>query len=280
VARSPRRIVSPPQWQAKARDAAVNALRAMDDYDKGLVSLRLLWSATQIPPMSAKFLSVRILEHIQHEPHGADQYEKWDVRPSDSLRTYLRKLNEVVAGDLHLTAAGDAAWWVKQVLHEDAIEHKPPPNHSRIDLGTLPAPKPAPEVRIHVAGFGVRVTLHDPATGELVTTQVFSALDAALMFVETTVTQHCQDQGWWKNPKNETEMLKTDIPALMAWYVAGDRPDEGADRRRLRALARHVLALDAPPSDAVAFPESRGTTAKGRRKTRGSFFDRLSENSV
>jgi hypothetical protein len=236
----------------------------MGGYNAGLVSLRSLWSATQIPPMSARFLSVRILEYIQHEPQGADQYEEWDVRPSDSLRTYLRKLNEVVADDLHLTAAGAAAWWVKQVLHEDAIEHTPPPHHSRIDQ--FPAPKPAPEVRIHDEGFGARVTLHDPASGELVATQVFPNLDAAQRFIAATIAQHAQDQGWQKNPKNETTMLTKDVPALMWWYVAGVRPSDKNSRQRLRKLARDALGLDAPP-----LKTGSGT------KTHAKFFRRVAK---
>jgi hypothetical protein len=146
-------------------------------------------------------------------------------------------------------------------------------------------------VRIHVAGFGVRVTLHDPATGvhlwhldpatdARTPVWVFPDRAAALTFIEDTLAQHDRAQGWPRNAASETKMLEQDIPTLMAWYVAGDRPDTHATRRRLRALARHVLALDAPPSDAVAFPESRGTPAKGRRKTAGRFFVRLPENSV
>jgi hypothetical protein len=252
----------------------MTALRKMPAYDGFLLSLRQRWSATQISPMSAQFVTVRSLEQIQHDPQAVDQYEGWGIRPSPALRTYLHRLDDIVARHLHLTVDGTAAWWVKQVLHEDAIEHTPPPYHARFDVGEGEAPPPAAvNVRITTEGFGVRVTQHDPetgahlwhhdlATGELVPAWVFPDRDAALAFIKDTLAQHDQAQGWQHNPTTETRTLEHDIPALMRWYVAGDSPADESTRRRLQGLARDVLVLDPP---------------RNPRKTRANFFADLAK---
>lgn len=267
------RGVFPPQrQQAKAREAAMDALRAMPAYNEFLLSLRQRWATVQVAPISAMFASVRALEDVQHARPGADQFPGWDIRPSPELRTYLHRLNEIVERHLHLTDidAGTAAWWVKQDLHTDALKHDPCPWHDRVDLWRFEAPHPAPEVRITTEGFGVRVTLHDPATGVHLwhpdpetekddPARVFPDLDAALAFVADTITQHYMAQGWRKNPASEAKMLKKDIPALMTWYVDGKCPADEPTQRRLQDLARKTLMLNPP------------------RKTRGNFFADLAK---
>jgi hypothetical protein len=224
----------------------MNALRAMPSYDGYLLSLQQLWPAAQIPRMSARFTTLRVLEHVQREPHDADLYPGWSIRRSDGLGIYLRRMGDIVRRHLHLTNADAAAWWVKQDLHTDAIKEDPRPWSDRIDVWRFEVPKPAPEVRIRVAGFGVRVALHDPATDERIAMQVFDDLDAAVTFGETTLAQHCQDQGWQRNAASEVKMLKQDIPALVAWYVEDTCPPDEHVRERLQDLARDVLILDPP----------------------------------
>jgi hypothetical protein len=284
VASTGRRIFSPQRWQAIAREAAMTALRGMPGYDGFLLSLCPLWSAVQIPPMSASFASVRVLEYIQREPRGADQYPGWDFRPSDSLRIYLHKLDEIVVRHLHLTDAGAGAWWVKEDLHTDAIKQEPRPWWDRVDWWRWDPPARVIQQR-EVSEFGVRLTDLDPDTGEVVSTRVFLSDDPAQAFqawsdwqraeaattraIETTFMQRYQAEKWQKNAGSEATMAKKDIPALMAWYRFGARPAKESTQRRLNDLARDALGLD-PPSTHHNLRKKQGKVAKVFRRKAGN----------
>ena len=270
MARSGRRILSPHRRHANAREAAMTAIRAMPDSSGLLLSLRQRWDAVQLrttaggkpvsPKAIALFTPLGVLDRIQRGPHDPDLQTDRLVWPSDELRLYLNKLDEITAQHLHLTDQGTPARWIREDLHRDPIKDAPPDWWERVDLWRFEAPAPAPELRIATQGFGVRVTQHDPETGELVATQVFSDLGAAQKFFDDTITRHQQAQGWQRNPASETKMLEQDIPTLMRWYVAGDCPADEPTRRRLQDLARDVLMLDPP------------------RKTRANFFADLAKN--
>ena len=279
MASTGRLIVPPQRRQANARAAAMTALRAMPQYDGFLLSLRQRWSAIRLPPATALFTPLGILERIQCGPHDAGLQTDSGLRPSNALRLYLHKLDEIVAQHFHLTDTGAPAWWVREDLHRDVLKDDPCSWTDRVDLWRFEAPAPAPELRITTEGFGVRVAQHDPTTAELVSTRVFPDRESAQKFVDDTYARHEQAQGWQRNPVSETKMLEHDIPALMHWYRSGVGPSEAAMRRRLTQIARDVLMLDPPLADAVASPESRGTPAKVRRKTSGRFFVRLAENA-
>jgi hypothetical protein len=249
----------------------MNALRARDEYPGFLLSLRQQWAAVGVLPYIAHWTPLPVLEQIQRGPHDEALQENWLIQPSDALRIYLNKLDAIVGQHCHLTDVDTEApaWWVRRELHGDVIKDAPRSWIDLVDEGRFEAPKPAPQLRIRVAGFGVRVTGHDPATDELVTTHLFDTLDAAVTFSEATLAQHCQDQGWQRNAASEAKMLEQDIPALVSWYVARDVPRAEPTRRRLIDIARDVLALDPPPTPNTHHPA----------KKEGRFFVRLSENS-
>jgi hypothetical protein len=226
----------------------MNALRASDEYPGFLLSLRQRWGAVGVMPYIAHWTPLPVLEHIQRGPHDETLQENWMVQPSDALRSYLNKLDAIVGQHCHLTDVDTKApaWWVRADLHGDVIKDAPRAWIDRVDVWRFEAPQPAPDVRIRVAGFGVRVTLHDPATDELTATHLFDTLEAAVTFSEDTLAQHCQDQGWQRNAQSEAKMLEKDIPALMTWYVKDTSPDHAKRREQLQDLARNILMLTPP----------------------------------
>jgi hypothetical protein len=264
VAATSRLILSPQRRQANAREAAMNVLRAGPDHPELLLSLRQRWSAVGVGRHTILFTSLRALDRIQRGPTDADLYARCRIRPSDQLRVYLSKLDEITAEHLRLTDAGAPAWWVRQELHHDAIGDDPPDWWDRVDLWRFARPAPAPEVRITTQAFGVRLQLHDPSTGELASTQVFPTITSATAFITETLARHQQSEGWQHNAVSEAKMLERDIPALMQWYRVG-RPPPAVKTRRLVEIAGDVLMLDPPRSDATP------------RKTEPRFFARLGE---
>lgn len=274
MARSPRRIVSPQRRQANAREAVITALQARPGYSGLLLSLRQRWSAVEIRPVNAPFTPLTILDRIQRSPYDTALVKDWEIQPSEALRLYLNKLDDITIRQFHLTDVdtGAAAWWVRQDLHIDTTQNEPLGWGwtDRVDPWRFPAPAALPEWRIAPSAFGVRVTLTTPDTGERVSPEVFPDLASALRKIQEAITRHYQEQGWQRNAATEARTTKQDIPALVQWYCSGQPPARQATQRRLMDLAREVLMLGPPPADAPTTP----------RKTEGRFFARLAENGA
>jgi hypothetical protein len=268
MTRPGRVVVSPPRRQANAREAAMNALRAMPNYGEFVLSLRQAWKAVQDRQVGGEWVSLLILNHVQRDPYDADLYTNLGLRSSTELRTYLAKLDDIVARHFQLTADDAPAWWVRQDLHNDALRAEPIPWWDRADPWRFEAPAEPPEWRIAPTAFSVHVTQHAPNAEAPVSAEIFPDLESAITAVEASITQHYRAQGWQRNAAAEARMLEQDIPALVAWYVAGRQPDADKDRRRLRDIARNELVLDLPPP-----------APNRRRKTPGRFFARPPENS-
>ena len=103
----------------------MTAIQAWPAYDGLLLPLRQRWSAVGVGTVTALFTPLSILDRIQRGPYDADLCADWMIRPSDTLRVYLRKLDEIVTRQFHLTDAAAPAWWVRQGLHIATVEDDP-----------------------------------------------------------------------------------------------------------------------------------------------------------